>query len=114
MSYISTANVAYPYRAMLAASPVASQALTVSTAAVAPVGYTASPAVDGVNYVTFDVQTSSVRVRWDGTDPTGSVGHILYVGGAFSWAVSQFNASKFIRISTATADAVIFSSALQS
>jgi hypothetical protein len=42
------------------------------------------------------------------------VGHILYVGGSFTWAVSQFNASKFIRISTATADAVIFSSALQS
>ena len=50
----------------------------------------------------------------DGTDPTGTTGHILYVGGSFTWAVSQFNASKFIRISTATADAVIFSSALQS
>lgn len=110
----STANVAYPFRAMIGGSPVASQALTVSTAAVAPAGYTASPAVDGVNYVTFDVQNSSVRVRWDGTDPTGTVGHILYVGGSFTWAVSQFNASKFIRISTATADAVIFSSALQS
>lgn len=110
----STANVAYPFRAMVAGSPVASQSLTVSTAAVAPTGFTASPEVDGVNYVTFDIQTNSVRVRWDGTDPTGTVGHVLYAGSAYTWAVSQFNASKFIRISTATADAVIFSSALQS
>ena len=110
----STANVAYPFRAMVAGSPVASQSLTVSTAAVAPTGFTASPDVDGVNYVTFDIQTNSVRVRWDGTDPTGTVGHVLYAGSAYTWSVSQFNASKFIRISTATADAVIFSSALQS
>jgi hypothetical protein len=110
----STANVAYPFRAMIAGSPVASQSLTVSTAAVAPAGYTVSPDVNGVNYVTFDVQTNSVRVRWDGTDPTGTVGHVLYAGSAYTWAASQFNASKFIRISTATADAVIFSSALQS
>jgi len=114
MSYISTANVAYPFRAMLAASPVASQALTVSTAAVAPVGYTASPAVDGVNYVTFDVQTNSVRVRWDGTDPTGTTGHILYVGCSFTWAVSQFNAFFFFLIPPPPADTLVRSSALQS
>ena len=99
---------------MLAGSPVASQSLTVSTAAVAPTGYTASPAVNGVNYVTFDVQTNAVRVRWDGTDPTGTVGHILAASTAYTWSVAQFNAAKFIRISTASADAVIFSSALQS
>ena len=110
----SSANVFYPFRAMIGASPVASQRLTVGTIAGAAVGYTAYPDVNGVNYVTFDVQDNSVRVRWDGTDPTGTVGHILTAGNAYTWAVSQFNAAKFIRISTATADAVIFSSALQS
>jgi hypothetical protein len=98
---------------MLAGSPVASQSLTVSTSAIAPTGYTGSTAVGNNSVVTFDVQAYNVRVRWDGTDPTSTVGHLLYVGAAYTWDVDQFNASKFIRDSAATADAIIFSSAFQ-
>lgn len=112
MSY-STQNVSYPKRAMLAGSPVASQALTVSTAAVAPTGYTGSSAVNANSVVTFDVQAYNVRVRWDGTDPTSTVGHLLYVGSAYTWNVDQFNAAKFIRDSAAAGDAIVFSSAFQ-
>ena len=109
----SNQHVAYPKRAMLAGSPVASQSLTVSTAAIAPTGYTGSTAVGNNSVVVFDVQTANVRVRWDGTDPTSTVGHLLYVGSAYTWDVDQFNAAKFIRDSAATADAIIFSSPFQ-
>lgn len=98
---------------MLTGSPVASQSLTVSTAAVAATGYTGSTAVSGVNLVTFDVQTSDVRVRWDGTDPTSTVGHVLPAGTAYTWDVDQYNAAKFIRDTAASGDATIFASALQ-
>jgi len=93
----SNQNALYPKRAMSGASATASQALTVSTAAVSPVGYTGSAEVGANSVVTFDVQTSNVRVRWDGTNPTSTVGHLLYVGSAYTWNVDQFNAAKFIR-----------------
>lgn len=97
----------YPQRAMSNdGTAIASQSTTASTAAIAPTGYTQS----SVNLVTFDVQVSDVRVRWDGTDPTGTVGHILPAGTAYTWDVAQYNASKFIRISTASSDAIIFAS----
>lgn len=110
----SQVHVLYPKRAMLSASPVASSSTTVSTSAVAPSTiYTASTAVDPVILVTFDVQTSDVRVRWDGTDPTSTVGHRLPAGTAYTWDVDQFNAAKFIRDSGAVSDATIFASPLQ-
>lgn len=103
-------HVLYPKRAMLGDSPVASQSLAVSSTAVAPAGYTAQTAVDGVDLVYFDVTTDAVRVRWDGTDPTASVGHLLPVNTNYIWDAQRFNSAKFIRVTT---DAVIFSSALQ-
>ena len=109
----SNQHVAFPKRAMTGASATASQSLTVSTAAVAAAGYTGSSGVNNNSVVVFDVQTSNVRVRWDGTDPTSTVGHLLYVGSAYTWDVDQFNAAKFIRDTAATADAVIFSSPFQ-
>lgn len=99
----------YPYPAAASGANTASQSLTVSTSAVA-IG-TAFPAT--TDMVTFDVQTNTVRARWDGTDPTSTVGHILYAGNSYTWSRSQFNAAKFIRISTATADATIFASPMQ-
>jgi hypothetical protein len=100
----------YPMRAMLRTGlPVASQTLTVSTSAVAFTGFT--PAVaggNGVTLVTFDVQSNPVVARWDGTDPTASVGHTLASGASYTWDVAQFNAAKFIR--QGGADAVIFAS----
>jgi hypothetical protein len=101
--------VLYPAPARASGSAVASQSLTVSTAAVAFA--TAYDAVS-VQFVTFDVQDNTVRVRWDGTDPTSTVGHILYAGQPYTWSTSMFNAAKFIRISTASADAIIFASPL--
>ena len=86
--------------------PVASQSKTVSTAAV--------PFATAFNSLTeivvFDVQVSDCRVRWDGTSPTGTVGHILQAGSSYAWSKSQAAAAEFIRISTASADAVIFAS----
>lgn len=100
----------YPKPAWAADSTqIPSQSLTVSAAAVAATGYD----IPIVELVTFDVQVSDVRVRWDGTDPTGAVGHILPAGSAYTWAAKQYNQAKFIRISTATTDAVIFASPMQ-
>ena len=105
----------YPMRAFsnTTSAVIASQSTTVSTAAVGPTGFTAMPAVDGVGLVTFDVQDNTVRCRWDGVDPTSTVGHILYAGNAYTWDIAQYNAAKFIRISTASGDAVIFASPFQ-
>ena len=109
----SQLNVIYPKRAITGTTPVASQSTTVSTAAIAPTGYTSATAGGGgVTMVTFDVQTNHVRVRWDGTDPTGDVGHILYAGTNYTWPVALYNAAKFIRITAASADATIFASPL--
>lgn len=109
----SQIHVVYPKRAITGTTPVASQSKTVSTAAVAATGFTdATAGGGGVNMVTFDVQDNHVRVRWDGTDPTSTVGHILYAGTNYTWPVALYNAAKFIRISTASADATIFASPL--
>jgi len=108
----SSLNVIYPQRAVdNTGTAVASQSLTVSTAAVSATGYTADPGgTTHVQLVTFDVQTSPVRVRWDGTSPTSTVGHFLPVSSAYTWPASQYNAAKFIRDSTASVDATIFAS----
>ena len=103
----SQSLVLYPAPAKASGAAVASQSITVSTAAIA-VG-TAFDTV-AVQFVTFDVQTDTIRARWDGTDPTSTVGHILPPGSGYTWSVAQFNAAKFIRSSTATADATVFAS----
>jgi len=94
----------YPQRAFLAGSAVASQSLTVSTSVVS-LGTAFSPST---NLVTFDVQDQDVRVRWDGTNPTSTAGHVLPAGTAYTWDAQQAAAAKFIRASTASADATIF------
>lgn len=106
-------NTLYPLRATdSAGTPVASQSLTVSTAAVgfttAP--FTATPAVDGVSLVTLDIQVSDVRCLWEGTTPTSTTGHILPASTAYTWTISQFLAARFIRDSTMSVDAVIWAS----
>lgn len=103
----------YPLRAIVNNTPVTSQTITVSTAAI---GFTsspfvASPATDGVSLISFDIQTSDVRVRFDGVDPTSTTGHILPATTAYTWTASQFLAAKFIRDTTSTVDAVIWASA---
>lgn len=103
----------YPQLAIRNGVFVGSQSTTVSTAAIAPTGFTATPAVDGVDLVMFDVQANSVRVRFGDSDPTGTAGHILAAGTNYTWSTSMYNAAKFIRISTASADATIFATPLQ-
>jgi hypothetical protein len=108
----SQTNVLYPKRALNnAGTPVASQSLAVSTVAVAATGYTdAALGGSGVNYVTFDVGAQPIRVRWDGTDPTSTVGHYLPSYSAYTWTISQYNAAKFIRDTAATGDSTVFAS----
>ena len=109
----SQLNIVYPKRAITGTTPVASQSTTVSTVALSATGFTdATAGGGGVTMVTFDVQDNHVRCRWDGTSPTSTVGHILYAGTNYTWPVSLYNAAKFIRISTASADATIFASPL--
>lgn len=111
----SGVNLLYPKPAFLSGSAIAAQSLTVSTASVSATGYTA--AVSGtspVQFVAFDIQDNDVRVRWDGTAPTSTVGTVLYAGTNYTWTVSQYDAAKFIRKSTATGDAVIFAHPMSS
>lgn len=100
-------NPLYPQRSMDSANtPIASQSLTVSTSAVG-FGTTFN---ETTQLVTFDVQANTVRVRWDGTNPTSTSGHILQAGTAYTWNKAQAQAARFIRISTASGDAVLFAS----
>jgi hypothetical protein len=105
MSYDITHPI-YPMCAIGTSGIIASQSITVSTAAIG-IGTAFDPTV--VKTVTFDVQDQGVRVRFD-TDPTSTVGHILPASTAYEWDVARFNRAKFIRISTATGDATIFAS----
>lgn len=49
------------------------------------------------------VETNSIRVRWDGTDPTASVGHLLTAGSSLT-IIGDQNCSRF-RMIRASADA---------
>lgn len=105
----SQIHVLYPRRATSSSTgtttPVASQSFTVSNTAVAVTTQYSYPTVQ---LVTFDVQSNNIVARWDGTDPTASIGHILTSGSAYTWDVDQFNRAKFIR--QGASDATIFCS----
>lgn len=105
MSKVNTATF-FPFPARNASGKIASQSITVSTSAI---GVTTAYA-DTVDVVTFDVQTSAVRARWDGTDPTSTVGHYLAANTSYTWSRTQFNDAKFIRDTSASVDATIFCS----
>lgn len=83
---------------------VAHQTLTVGTAASA----FATIFNVNTNLVSFDVQVSDVRVRFDATPPTATVGHILPAGTAYTWDKDQAARAQFIRDTSASADAEIF------
>jgi hypothetical protein len=48
-------------------------------------------------HVEFTVQGNPIRVRWDGTNPTSSVGHLLPVGATGTWRMEKAVAARFIR-----------------
>lgn len=76
-------------------APVADQRITVDATAggVQGTSYTTT----SVTLVDLDVQDADVMVTFDGSAPTSTNGHRLYVGSAYTWAVSRFNNAKFIR-----------------
>ena len=106
MSYDIT-NPIYPKPAVNASGAIASQSLTVTTASGS---FATAYSAEHVRTVCLDIQTSNMRVRFDGTAPTSVVGHILYVGNAYEWAVSRFNAAKFILDTSAAASGTIYAS----
>lgn len=93
---------------------IASQSTTVTGAAAAATAFsrTPSPTVGGPELVCFDVQTGAVRVRWDNTAPTATVGHFLPAGSAYTWDAKMFTSAQFI-LDTSAAAATIFASPLQ-
>jgi hypothetical protein len=102
------ANYQIPYPARTNGTTIVSNAATISTASVDATTYS----VPDTDWVVFDVVTSPVRVRWDGTAPTSTVGHKLQAGMSYQWTVAMWNAAKFIRDTTGSTDATIFSSPL--
>lgn len=105
----------YPQPGVNSSGAVTDTTITVSTAAIAvstSASFTATPATNGMDLVSFDVQVSDVRVRWDGTAPTSTTGHILPASTAYTWSCVMWNNAQFIRDSTMTVDAVIWASAL--
>lgn len=51
------------------------------------------------------VETNSIRLRWDGTNPTTSVGHLLTAGSSIT-LIGEQNISK-LRMIAAAADGVV-------
>jgi len=76
-------------------SPQADQRLTVDATA----GGLQFTAYDTrtVAVVDLDIQDADVMVTFDGSSPTSTNGHRLYVGNAYTWATARFNNAKFIR-----------------
>lgn len=67
------------------------QSLTVSSSAVALVAFTAA-----TTHVLITINSNDVSVRFDGVDPTSSVGHFLKAGQRFVWRKGLAAAAKFI------------------
>ena len=59
------------------------ESLTVSTAAVGFAITAAQIAAGGFNVARIDVDTTAIKFRWDGGDPTSSVGHSAAAGTSF-------------------------------
>lgn len=73
---------------------VADQRLTVDATA----GGVQFSAFDAkTKYVVLDVQTADVMVTFDGSAPTTTNGHLLYVGDHRQWNKVTAAAAKFIR-----------------
>lgn len=90
-------------------TPVAAKSVTVSTAAVLIAATNTFPA-KSVQFVLVEVQADKVRVRFDGTSPTASVGHELAATYREVWSAARWNSARFIR--SGAADATVFASPL--
>ena len=68
----------------------------------------ATPWDDGSNkFVVLDIQGANVMCTFDGSDPSSTNGHRLYVAQSYTWHVKTAVAAKFIR---QIGDAVIHAS----
>lgn len=87
------------------------EAITVSTVAIGPT----STKVEVFNSstknreeaigATFSVEADSIRIRWDGTAPTASEGHLYTAGQTFDvWGKVNLQKMKMIRV---TSDATV-------
>lgn len=54
----------------------------------------------GANTLWISVETQNVRLRFDGSDPTATVGLLLYAGQTYILAVSALQAFKLIETAT--------------
>lgn len=52
----------------------------------------------GANTLWMSVETQNVRLRFDGTDPTATVGLLLYAGQTYILVVSAAQAIKLIEV----------------
>lgn len=102
-------NPLYPRPAQNASGSITSQITTVTAGSTTVTGFNMTSPY-AVDLVSFDVQGGPIRALWEGSTPTDTSGHVLTAGSAYTWATLQYNAAKFIRDSTATADAVICAS----
>lgn len=82
---------------------ITSQVITVTAGATTVTGFSPSTGVGQIQLATFDVQGDDCRVFWEGSTPTSTSGHILPGGTAYTWAIGQFNNSKFCLSAGSTA-----------
>src|SRR6187455_778638 len=108
MSY-NIMNPLFPRPASNGTGYITSLLVTVTAGSTTTTGFNSTPPY-AVDLVSFDVRGGPVRVFWEGSTPTSTAGHTLPDGSAYTWAAVQFNASKFILDSTATANATIYAS----
>lgn len=59
-------------------------------------------------FVVLDIQAANVYCTFDGTTPSSTMGHILYVGSAFTWSKATAQQAKFV--ATTTTNATIYAS----
>ncbi len=94
----------YPFPA----SGQSDERLTVSNTAIQFSSLSTWAASNMVKLITLDIQGANVFVTFDGSNPTTTNGHLLYVGQNYTWSFGKAKAAKFIR-ATAT-DATIHAS----
>jgi hypothetical protein len=88
-------NALYTKPAISDNTPIADQRLTVDATA-GGVQFTPITS-NAVSNVDWDCQTANCYVTFDGSAPTTTNGHLIYVGAQGTWSVARFNAAKFIR-----------------
>jgi hypothetical protein len=93
----------------LSPAGVSAKTFTVSTTVVAVSTANSLPIV-GSPFVLVEVQAQGVTVRFDGVDPTASVGHLYAAGTREVWSAQRWNAARFVR--TGASDATVFATSL--